>query len=399
MSPRGASTAVPTKLFPEIGPVSEAVLFHGVPGAPLPPTDPASWERELPVLLAEGLAGMALAAIDGGADRLRGVADALRDAHRAEIAMSRVAEAWAPLVLEHLRRDGVPTVVVKGPVVAQFYPESRLRPFEDIDVLVPPERFRPAIASLARQGFTVPVSPRDFFFTRCREGVNLGRADGASIDLHHRITPWTFTQRLTFDRVQAGSTPLSLGRGVVQAASPLHNLLIAALQIVGHRAGLAQKLKAWRDVHELAGHCAPDEAAREARDVGLGWFLALVLREIPAHARPNELARALGDVRPTRTQAARLRHLVPPSIGARNYSVGRLFRLPMANGISYIFAKTVPSGRFLRQIYGSRWAYPAWWRNAQEHLLESAAFRPTSAPNRPGEGSDPTPRDPNSLAT
>jgi hypothetical protein len=110
--------------------------------------------------------------------------------------------------------------------------------------------------------------------------------------------------------------------------------------------------------------------------VGLDWYLALVLRQMPPYAIPTELVRALGDVASNTRQSIRLRQLVPPALGARNYSIGRLFRLPLANGLAYAAAKTFPSGRFLEELYGSRWAFPRWWWSAQEHFLESAAPHP-----------------------
>jgi Uncharacterised nucleotidyltransferase len=365
------------QLLPPLGPVTGAVLFHGVEGAPRPPSEPDAWHQEMPLLLQEGLAGWAIAALDGsGADVDPTLRAELTLAHRAEIAMSRVAQAWAPDAIRQLHEDGVDSVVVKGPAVAKFYPRPGLRPFEDVDLLVPTECFRAAMDSLALNGFFRPVPPRGYFPLLCREGVNVGRADGASIDLHHRIPPWAFTRRMTFDRISQASIPLDLGRGVVRAASAPHNLLIAALQIIGYRAGPSSKLKAWRDVHQLAGHCEAEDAAREARDLNLDWYLALVLRQMPSYARPTALFEAVRAARPTRAQMARLRRMVPPAMGSRNYSLGRLYRLPPANGLAYLAAKVLPSQEFLRDMYGSRWAYARWWHSAHEHLMDSAGARP-----------------------
>lgn len=376
---RSRAPAAP-RLLPPLGPATLATLFQGLPGAPLAPSDPAAWLRELPVLIEEGLSGLALGALDRSQATIEpALREQLTAVHRAEIAMSRVAQAWAPAAVFRLRTAGVDAVVVKGPAVAMFYPQPGLRPFEDVDVLVPRERFRTAMDALALDGYVRPVPPRTYFPLLCREGVNMWRADGASIDLHHRVPPWAFTGPLTFDRIHRASVPLDLGRGVVQGASTPHNLLIAALQIIGYRAGSSSKLKAWRDVHELAGHCEAEDAAREARDLELGWFLALVLRQMPTYARPTALVEALGEVRPSRSQMARLRRLVPPAIGSRNYSVGRLYRLPPANGLAYLAAKALPSQEFLHNVCGSRWAYLRWWRGAHEHLMDSAGARPSGA--------------------
>ncbi len=371
------------RLLPPLGPVTVATLFHGLPGAPLAPSDPAAWRRELPVLIEEGLSGLALGALDRSQATIEpALRDQLIDVHRAEIVMSRVAQAWAPEAVSRLHADAVDAVVVKGPAVAMFYPRPGLRPFEDVDVLVPRERFRIAMHALALDGFVRPVPPRGYFPLLCREGVNMWRPDGASIDLHHRIPPWAFTRPMTFDRIRGTSVPLDLGRGIVQAASAPHNLLIAALQIIGYRAGSSIKLKAWRDIYELAGRCEVSEAAREARVLKLDWFLALVLRELPPYARPSALLEALGPPRPARGQMARLRGLVPPALGSRNYSVGRLYRLPPANGLAYLAAKVFPSQAFLRNVCGSRWAYVRWWQGAQGHLMDSAGARSQHGPTR-----------------
>jgi len=370
--------------------VTIATLFHGVQGAPLAPADPASWQRELPTLIEEGLAGLAIGALDRSQATIEpALREQLIDVHRAEIVMSRVAQAWAPEAVSRLHADAVDAVVVKGPAVAMFYPRPGLRPFEDVDVLVPRERFRIAMHALALDGFVRPVPPRGYFPLLCREGVNMWRPDGASIDLHHRIPPWAFTGAMTFDRIRRTSFPLDLGRGIVQVASSSHNLLIAALQIIGYRAGSSIKLKAWRDIYELAGRCEVSEAAREARVLKLDWFLALVLRQLPSYARPGALLEALGAARPTRGQMARLRGLVPPAIGSRNYSVGRLYRLPPANGLAYLAAKAFPSQEFLRNVCGSRWAYVKWWRGAQEHLMDSAGARFEQGPSRSTVRVDP----------
>ena len=117
------------RLLPPLGPVTAATLFHGLPGAPLAPSDPAAWRRELPVLIEEGLSGLALGALDRSQATIEpALREQLTAVHRAEIAMSRVAQAWAPAAVFSLQTAGVEAVVVKGPAVAMFYPRPGLRP-------------------------------------------------------------------------------------------------------------------------------------------------------------------------------------------------------------------------------------------------------------------------------
>src|SRR5262249_38828352 len=120
--------------------------------------------------------------------------------------------------------------------------------------------------------------------------------------------------------------------------------------------------------------------ASESRVVDLAWFIVSVLGELPPYARPAAVLDAFHDVQMPRWKLARLRAIMPPSIGARNFSVGRLFRLPVWNGLAYLTAKAVPSGSFLADVYGSRWAYLPWWRGAGENLIDSAAHADVSSP-------------------
>jgi hypothetical protein len=365
----------PPAMMPALGPVTSSVVFHGIAGAPDPPANANAWSEVLPTLLREGLAGLALDALDGiempDGDAIRST---LLSAHRAEIAMSSIARSKAGDVIGILDAAGIGSVVIKGPAIAARYPRPAARPFEDLDLVVPTERFADALEALEAVGFVSPPAPRAWFARRCREGVNLWRRDGASVDVHHRIPPWAFGRRLTFGRLRRDAVSLRIGDADVTVASDAHNTLIAALQLVGFRTASAMKLKAWRDVYELSRVVDPRVLASESRAVDLGWYLASILAELPTYARPTDLLTALDDdsVAPP-WKRARLRAVVPPSIGARNFSVGRVFRLPVSNGLAYLVAKAVPSRSFLTDVYGSPWAYLRWWRGAQEHLLDSAA--------------------------
>jgi putative nucleotidyltransferase-like protein len=368
-------------LMPNLGPVTSAVLFHGIEGAPAPPHDASAWDAVLPTLVREGLAGLALDSLGGetfeGVDDIRST---LVAAHRAEIAMSSIARSKTDEVVGLLSMTGIGAVVVKGPGIAARYRRPAARPYEDLDIVVATGRFRDALTALDTHGFVGPPAPRPWFPILCREGVNLWRGDGASIDLHHRVPPWIFGRRLNYARLRRSSRLIEQGGTEMRVAGDVHNLLIAALQLVGFRTAAAMKLKAWRDVYELGSVVDPNELASESRALDLEWYVASVLAELPPYARHDGPLEALGRVAGHRWKRARLRAVMPPSIGSRNFSVGRLFRLPVPNGMAYLTAKAVPSRSFLVDMYGSRWAYVRWWRGAGEHLLESAAEADATSP-------------------
>ncbi|MEA3308230.1 MAG: nucleotidyltransferase family protein [Chloroflexota bacterium] len=50
-------------------------------------------------------------------------------------------------------REAIPIVVVKGPVMAEFYPETILRPYSDLDLLVPEEAATKLTTALQQEGY------------------------------------------------------------------------------------------------------------------------------------------------------------------------------------------------------------------------------------------------------
>src|SRR6185436_6028161 len=51
---------------------------------------------------------------------------------------------------------GAPPILIKGPAVAdRYYPSWQLRPFADLDLLVPADRLRIAAKALSARGFEV----------------------------------------------------------------------------------------------------------------------------------------------------------------------------------------------------------------------------------------------------
>lgn len=362
-------------LFPHTGPVTAAALFHGVDGAPQAPTDPRAWDDELEVVLQQRLSGLALAHAEHvGVQLSAETRSRLHEAHQANVARALAVESTAVKVLDLLGSRSIPVVVTKGPGVAMTYPDPSLRPYGDIDVLVPSDRFTEAMTSLARIGFEEYFDtgePRSYFDRLCREGVNLVREDGGSIDLHHRIPPWIWGERLAFPRLIASSRRIDVAGGAVTVLDPTHNILVAALHVISDRRDQpGSKLITWRDMVSLAGVCEPERVVSEAQRVQLDWYLAFILRQLPPYIPVGSVIDRLGRPVPLSGDAFRLHRLLPPSLGSR-HQIAQAFRLPPLNAMAFLAGYVMPSRKFLTNRYGDNGGYLRWWREATGRLRDA----------------------------
>jgi len=371
--PDRAIAAEGISLFPSAGPATLAALFHGVDKGPMAPTDPDTWSRELQVILQQRLTGLAVATIRAsGVQPHPETRSALEEAQRLQAVLALNIEATAMEAAQGLHRATIPFVVTKGPGIASVYPQRSLRSFADIDVLVPPRLFEKAHSLLINLGYKEYFGrgPRDYFNRWCREGVNLLREDGASIDLHHHVPPWVWGGRMSFVDFLAGSEPINLSGGTLPVASPAHNLLITTLHVISHRGHPGHKLLMWRDLVELSRVSDPRTVVRIAQDAQLDWLLAFVLRALPPFARPRELLEAVGATRPRTGDAFRLHRLLPPALGSR-HQVAQIFRLPVPNAVAFLSGYLLPSQAFLHERFGNKYAYSRWWRDAFGHFREA----------------------------
>jgi hypothetical protein len=363
-------------LLPPLGSATYRALFHGVAGGP-EGSEASEWARDVHEIVHHRLAGLALAAAQvDGVDLDPSTQSYLQQQRDTDMVRSLAAEVAAPAAIQALRDTGIPSVITKGPGIAQAYPLPSLRPFRDIDILVPPSGFEAAKQLLGRLGFhPLPEreGPRSYFYRRCREAVNLFRDDGTAVDLHHHIPPWIWGRNLSFSHVYGRCKELPLAGAVVRIAHPVHNLLIAGLHVISDGGRPGQTPLIWRDLVVMAAACDPDEVEGEARSVGLDWCLALVLRALPEFARPRGLLERLGEVPPRPFDAFRLQRLLPPALGSRHL-VGQAFCLPAPNAAAFMAGYLVPSRGFLRRRYGSPWAYGRWWRDAFGRFWDAQAI-------------------------
>jgi hypothetical protein len=358
-------------LFPvTIGPVTEAALFHGLPGARPIPDDPALWRAEMAAISSHGLAGLALAAArEAGVSLPDVVRGGLRAVQVAQVGATLAVEAQGSAAVSRLARSGVPSVVTKGPGVAAAYPVSSHRVFGDIDLLIRQQDFDASVAILRQSGLcdAPRVRSRKYFDRYCYEGLNFGGEGAASIDLHHHIPPWRWGERLRFEDLCAASRRTELAGSAVQIADPIHNLLICALHVVADREAPGCTLKTWRDVVALSAASEPSAIVAEARRTHLDWWLRFILSALPLYAQSPSLLEGLAAAEPTPGDRLRLRWLLPPSIGARHH-IGQMFRLPIANAAAFALGEAFPSFSVIQTKLGPGTSTLSWWRASQRRL-------------------------------
>lgn len=391
------TVADPTTLLPRgleaLGPITRTCLAWGVPGS-VPPVawDVADWAQELGALRVSRLSPVALrllTAMDGGRSQAEGFGEVrafLEAEARGLACQAMAAEAVAGAALRRLVDLGIPVLVIKGPAVARFHPEPGLRPFLDVDVVVPPRSFGAALAALRQLGYErtpASVQPWGWFDRVCLEGVNVRRAGESSIDVHHRISPWVFTGKLTAAALFARSEPGEVARVPVRLVSAEDALAIAALHVVNDLWKGDPSIQSWRDILVLTGRLGRQGSTRAYDQAGLRWLQPLVESTCavvaPNSPGPGDTARnALRD-------RLRRRRLVwlgwgRDSLPAR-HPAGWALRLPLLRGAAFLAGSAVPSPSYARQKHGGYYRY---WRDSIQSIVAAIAgtdFRNEALPD------------------
>lgn len=127
---------------------------------PAPPPLPCSREglaTIAPLLLRSGAGALAWYRIRGSPLAATPPADELHDAYRVHALEAELHALRLVEVLAGLEHAGVPALVVKGWAIARAYPEVGLRPYTDVDLVVPREQGPAARAALVASPLEVPV--------------------------------------------------------------------------------------------------------------------------------------------------------------------------------------------------------------------------------------------------
>jgi hypothetical protein len=256
-----------------------------------PPRDP---ERLVEAALYHKIAGYLVSAVERGQIRLSGElrgrlarTAAIQVAHSQ--ALRHELAAIEPAVA---RACAAPPVCIKGPAVAdRLYPDARLRPFADLDLLVPRHTVGRAARALRDRGYEPVHEFRPGFGERYGHDVHLARQIGRrtlDVELHWRVGDDPACTVLDHARLWPGSR-LELGGGSVAVAALPQQILSLAAHLLSDRA----KRLMWVQDLALAGRRAEESDWRQsfelARELGLAWVL---------HRGLDYAARHLGFRRP-----------------------------------------------------------------------------------------------------
>jgi hypothetical protein len=336
---------------------------------------PNNWDEWLGAICQHRLAGVALRAADRRDIEVPpGIIAALRERVFADASRSGYAVAHAVTAQTALSAGGIPSLVLKGPAIAQYAGGYALRPFGDVDFLVAPAHFRRAYRLLHGLGFREPtrsIAPWRSFDRLCREAVNMRTDDGGSLDLHHHVPPWLWGQEATLRRLLPHATEMLTQSGNLLVGNAALNLLVASLHVVSDHNQPGKTFMVWRDLLTLARVVSPSDVQKCAQLLGLTSWLRAVLLSLPVDARPSTLCDALGGSAPRPRYRRRLAALTNPAVVAHS-SLSQCARLPLANAALFGLGTTFPSPSFVRlKLPNAAHPYLAWWSQAGGRYLHA----------------------------
>lgn len=186
---------------------------------------------------------------------------------------------------------GIPPVIVKGPAAAALHPSPELRPYGDLDLVVPKPLLRRAAAGLVADGWRYSRAPRmgveggepwRGFAEAYGHELGLAREIGAKVvgaEVHWRLVDDPRADALDRDLLARDGDELG---GAIAPATP--SLLLAlALHLVAHP---DRRLLMVQDVAlaARAAGAAIASAFELADELGLAWELQLALDAAEQHA-------------------------------------------------------------------------------------------------------------------
>ncbi len=219
--------------------VAAALAAYGLPGTstrlPCEPLSEREWSQLARKVGRERLSGLLMAAIGDSAFPVTRGQHAEARAFDTRIAARCLSlEALVVRVERLLGGSGVPVRVLKGPAVARLdYPDPRLRPFVDVDVLVPAAGFDTAARCLSEAGLRRAYpQPRPGFDRRFGKGANFRLPDGTGVDVHRTFAMGPYGLRVRLDDLWQAPEPFVLGGRRLQAMPVEARLLHACYHSV-----------------------------------------------------------------------------------------------------------------------------------------------------------------------
>jgi hypothetical protein len=279
-------------------------------------------------------------------------------------------------VVEPVLREacGAPPVCVKGPAVADtLYPDQRLRPFSDLDLVVPEDALEGGAEALCAHGYEEVEEFHSEFARRHGHDRHMRKRIGirtVDVELHWRVGDDPTCAALNYSLL-ASSTSLAIGGAQVHVAAPAEQLVCLAAHLLSDRS----KRLIWVQDVALAARGASPETWRHAFELadrlGLGWVLHRALDYAERHVGlERERPLPAGAPPPWGPLRAVEELNVPASL-----HFGRLASLEGLARVRYLREVLLPTARGLQGTVGQDGA--GRWRMAARHVRSiGAGIRP-----------------------
>jgi hypothetical protein len=318
--------------------------------------DQQAWGEALGAIAGERLNGLLLADESPPVALTALQRSELRDLHRESMTRCLRLDHLLLEAADLLAAASVDFRLLKGIAhAAVLYPDPAMRPYVDVDLLVPGDDFGRTLDVLAKIGLERREAElRPGFDRRFGKGATLTRSDGLSLDLHRTFVAGPYAVLIEPRVLFRDPVLVPIGAERLPALGPEARLLHACFHaaISDHEPSLI----AQRDVAAAALH--PDVDFDVVRDLGERWQAEAVIAHAVRHAwqvlepeRDNRLTRWAGEHRASGEQ----RRLMAAYAGtSRRWARQAAATLPVIDGIrpkfDFAAAVLVPS----RQAVGDR---------------------------------------------
>jgi Uncharacterised nucleotidyltransferase len=378
-----------------LGPASRWCLVAGV--TPRPESSPSSdeFQREVDVIVREGLASVAVRALVGRDDHQ--TASYLRTFRRVALSSemrAMAADAAGSVVMAELALRKIPAAVVKGPAVARLYPEGWPRPYADIDVVVSRADYLDAIGCSQELGFAYSdraVPQWRWFDLVCREGINLHSPSGGNIDFHHHVPPWVLGSHLPVEQIIARSEPHQLCSARVEFAAAEDLVVVAALHILNDLWKGKLGLTSWRDVMIITQRIGLPRARAAFDRAGLTWLFDLLIEELALEV--PEVTFSAPATSPALPFGPKIRLAAlgwSNDASATRHRLAWATRLPPLNALAFLAGTAVPSAGYIHERHGS---YLNYWKQGLRETVSTVRgsdYRMTTIDDYDGPPADRT---------
>lgn len=340
-----------------------ALASHGLPGEARTISDtPLSdrvWRAFVAGVVDQQLMGLLADAVERGAM-------AVTESQRDDVGQYEERVASTSLRLDELlvrtvtsfEEAGIDVRVLKGAALAySAYPDARLRPYRDVDLLVRPDAFDDALQLLmAADGLARFREPRRGFIRRFGKGLAVRLPGGLEVDLHRTFVSGPFGLTVDLDELFELSTPFVVGGRTFHGLGTEERFVHACYHAVLGSA--PARILPIRDVAQLA--TSPGLDSHRARKLAGRWSAGVIV----AHAvdtawnalaltDQGELASWAAEYRPSRSEVRNLDVYRSPRHRYAKQSIAALRAIPgLRDRVAYAGAMLVPDRRYLAERDG-----------------------------------------------